>query len=303
MPTIAHAGDSRAYLARDHRLNLLTRDDSLVERLISQGVLTPAQAREHPDSSVLTQAIGQRSEVTLTIEEFTLRPGDALLLCSDGLWGYAAHAEIEAIALASNISVTGVAEALLNLALQGGGGDNISLQFLRFAAPWAAVRTTVRWFGIKPALAVPLALVAGCLLAAGAGLTYWNLQHPLQIANPGMHDDALTAPVSPAVAPPNPAAANTRPKLLLETAADAPLPDWSAKLAGLGTLDIHQVEGVPVCLSLRQPKAVLLHVHRAAPAAKDISDKLHLDPAAVIELPDKSLEPCGDADLFVLPAK
>ncbi|HEX4136385.1 MAG TPA: protein phosphatase 2C domain-containing protein [Bryobacteraceae bacterium] len=321
---IAHAGDSRAYLVRDNRLRLLTRDDSLVERLISQGVLTPAQAREHPDSSVLTQALGQRSEVTLTITELALQPKDGLLLCSDGLWGYAAHAEMEAIALALNISVTGVAEALLNLALQGGGGDNISIQFLRFAAPWAVVRSPARWFGVRPRLAVPLGLAAGCMLAAGAGLTYWNLQHPLRIANPGMHDDgfsllgsaAATAagpPESKAAdssrtvggrgAPPAPPLSHIRTKLILVAAGDAPPPDWTAKLGSLATVDIHHVKGAPGCLSLRQAKPVLLYVHRAVAPAREIAEKLRFESAAVIELSPQALAPCGDADLFLLPAQ
>jgi serine/threonine protein phosphatase PrpC len=132
--TYAHAGDSRAYLLRDRQLKQLTRDHSVMERLVSQGVLTPEQARQHPDASVLTRAIGSSSDISLDIAELALQPSDALLLCSDGLWAYAQHKEMETVAGSENLSASAVATALLNLALKGGGGDNISIQFLRFKA-------------------------------------------------------------------------------------------------------------------------------------------------------------------------
>jgi PPM family protein phosphatase len=130
--TYAHAGDSRAYLLRDQHLQQLTRDHSVMERLVSQGVLSLEQARQHPDASVLTRAIGSSSDVSLDISEVALQPRDALLLCSDGLWAYAQHNEMEAVAASENLSSSAIATALLNLALKGGGGDNISIQFLRF---------------------------------------------------------------------------------------------------------------------------------------------------------------------------
>jgi serine/threonine protein phosphatase PrpC len=157
--TYAHVGDSRLYLMRDHQLRQLTRDHSVIERLISQGVLTPDRARQHPDANVLTRAIGQPSEAGLDIAEITLRQNDALLLCSDGLWGYAPHREMETIAGAEQLSASAVATGLLNLALEGGGGDNISIQFLRFKSretprqPW-------RLLGMESKIAVPLALAA-----------------------------------------------------------------------------------------------------------------------------------------------
>ena len=188
--------------------------------------------------------------------------------------------------------------------MQGGGGDNISIQFLRFAVPWTpgpetGVSRDVKWFGVRARIAIPIGLAAVCLLAAGAWLTYFNLQHPFGKANP-MHLDDAPGPTQPAISS-IPAKPGTT--LLLVTAAGAPLPDWSAKLQGLGTLDIRRQQGSKQCLSLMQGKGVLYNLPRAAAAAKDIRQKLNLDPSVVIELPPDMLAPCADTDLIVVPAK
>ena len=298
--TIAHAGDSRAYLARDNRLRLLTRDDSLVERLISQGILTPAQAREHPDSSVLTQAIGQRSEVTMTISEFTLQPGDALLLCSDGLWGYAEHSEIEAVALSSHIGVSGVADALLNLALLGGGGDNISIQYIRFTPPWVGTRTPSKWWGAGGRVAIPAVIAAACLLASAAAMTWQNILTPKTVARPGLTLDDGSLPVPPAIPAVSPPG---RTKVIVVTVPEAPLPAWAGRLESVATLDVQTVQDSSGCEKLRQPKAVLINVPFAADAANDIREKFGLDPSAGVELSPEQTRACGNAGLFVLPAK
>jgi serine/threonine protein phosphatase PrpC len=175
--TYAHAGDSRAYLLRSRQLQQLTSDHSMMERFVAQGVLTPEQAREHPDASVLTRAIGTSSDGSLDIGEMQLQPGDALLLCSDGLWGYVRHQEMELIAAAESLSAPAVADALLNLALEGGGGDNISIQFLRFqAAPLAVPPIKPRRMSTTMAIGFALALA---MLLLVAGLFVWNYNHPL----------------------------------------------------------------------------------------------------------------------------
>ena len=129
-----HVGDSRAYLLRDSRLQQLTRDHSLMERMVADGILTPAQAMVHPNANMLTRALGHGTEVSLDIAELVVRPGEALLLCSDGLWGYVGHEKIEAVARSVDLSPEAIADNLLNLAIEAGGGDNISIQFIRFEA-------------------------------------------------------------------------------------------------------------------------------------------------------------------------
>ena len=175
--TYAHAGDSRLYLVRDRQLKQLTRDHSVMERLISQGILTPAQAREHPDASVLTRAIGQAADVILDIAEIILQPDDALLLCSDGLWGYTQAEEMAAVATSGNLSASAAAEALLNLALEGGGGDNISIQFLRFNRLEPPEKTKPNRRGSK--FTIPAIALAAIIASGTAGLSLWNQRHAI----------------------------------------------------------------------------------------------------------------------------
>jgi PPM family protein phosphatase len=180
--TYAHAGDSRLYLVRDGRLIQVTQDHTVMQRLVSQGVVTPEQAQKHTESSALTRAIGPTPEVSLDIGVVDLQPGDALLLCSDGLWAYARHQEMEAVAVSESLTPAAVASALLRLALEGGGEDNISIQFLRLSARRAAKPAAVR----PPLLhrLTPVMLSAAAVLAVGAvAVGTWNFWHPLTPAD------------------------------------------------------------------------------------------------------------------------
>ena len=82
---LAHVGDSRAYLLRDGELTRLTEDHSLVEELLRGGKLTEEEALEHPQRSVITRALGIEPIVEIDTWTYPLRPGDVVLLCSDGL--------------------------------------------------------------------------------------------------------------------------------------------------------------------------------------------------------------------------
>jgi serine/threonine protein phosphatase PrpC len=85
----SHVGDSRLYRARDGQLDLLTADDSVVQRLVEAGLLTPQQAKVHPQKNQLIAALGIEDELephTLS-QPAALAEGDAFLLCSDGWWG------------------------------------------------------------------------------------------------------------------------------------------------------------------------------------------------------------------------
>src|SRR6185436_15808625 len=82
---IAHVGDSRAYLFRDGGLEQLTDDHSLVEEFRRQGKLTEEEARDHPQKSIITRALGPEPAVPVDRQTVALRPGDVFLLCSDGL--------------------------------------------------------------------------------------------------------------------------------------------------------------------------------------------------------------------------
>lgn len=129
---IAHVGDSRAYLYRNGILTPLTRDHSLVQDMVDSGVLTPEEARNHPHSNVINRAIGNESEVEVTLKgPLPLRSGDGFLLCSDGLCGYVEDGEIEAV-LRGDCSVQEVADNLVVLALRAGGLDNVTVQFIQY---------------------------------------------------------------------------------------------------------------------------------------------------------------------------
>jgi len=122
---VAHVGDSRAYLLRDGELTLVTRDQTLVQRLVDEGRITAEQAEVHPQRALLTQALDghQGVEPDLSLREARLH--DRYLLCSDGLSGVV-HEETmtEALLLPS---VDEAAERLVELALRGGGPDNVSV--------------------------------------------------------------------------------------------------------------------------------------------------------------------------------
>jgi protein phosphatase len=122
---IAHVGDSRAYLLRDGRLQALTRDHTIVEELVERGVLSAEEAERHPHKNVLSRNLGAKPETRVDGLELELRPGDRLLLCSDGLYGYASAEAIQYL-LGSGDAPQHVARDLIELALRGGGGDNVT---------------------------------------------------------------------------------------------------------------------------------------------------------------------------------
>lgn len=111
-------GDSRAYLLRGDQLRLLTRDHSFVNELVSVGAITAAEAETHPNRHVLTRAVGIRDTADLKIDQVraTLKRGDCLLLCSDGLYGPLPPAAMIA-ALQSAADAQGKADALLRAVL------------------------------------------------------------------------------------------------------------------------------------------------------------------------------------------
>ncbi len=124
---IVHVGDSRAYLAGDELVSL-TRDHSIVQSLIESGKITAEDAKVHPRKNVITRALGAEESVMPEISEFTIKDTESILLCSDGLWGYASEADI---LNTLGIETNDVAQKLIDLANDGGGGDNITVVILK----------------------------------------------------------------------------------------------------------------------------------------------------------------------------
>ncbi len=120
-----NVGDSRAYLLRNSELRLLSRDHSLVSRLVEVGKITEAEALTHPRRNVLYQALGQGSEIEIHIVSEKLQPDDLIILCSDGLWGEVPEPELKQV-LNQAPSPLSAAKQLIDIANASGGPDNIT---------------------------------------------------------------------------------------------------------------------------------------------------------------------------------
>jgi PPM family protein phosphatase len=127
---IGHVGDSRAYMITQDGIEQLTRDHSLVQRLIELDQLTPEEAAEHPQRNVLYRAIGQNESIDVDAITRRLTPGSRLLICSDGLWNMIPEEEIKNTVYSSP-SPQAACEALVKLANSRGGPDNISVIIVR----------------------------------------------------------------------------------------------------------------------------------------------------------------------------
>jgi protein phosphatase len=189
---IAHVGDSRAYCLRDGQLLRLTDDHSLVDELMRQGRLTPEEAVEHPQRSVITRALGPEDAVDVDTRSFRARPHDVYLLCSDGLTTMLSEQEIAA-ALIAHPPLRDAGEALIAAANQAGGRDNITVVLIRLeevevahGAPVADGATAV---GL-PAVPSPPAVLAsppaagGALPAGGGALPAGGGAPPTALASP-----------------------------------------------------------------------------------------------------------------------
>lgn len=123
---LGHVGDSRAYLLREGRMISLTRDHSLVEKMVREGFLTPRQARVHPRRNVILRALGMGSRLTVDLATPDLRAGDRVLLCTDGLTSGLEDEELETILA----SVDDPAECCRRLVMEAnarGGEDNVTV--------------------------------------------------------------------------------------------------------------------------------------------------------------------------------
>ena len=118
---IAWAGDSRAYRLRDRSLDLLTHDHSVVQELVDAGLLTADCAARHPQSHVITRALGVNANPGLQTVSVAMASGDRLLLCSDGLSRSLTASDID------DSEITSFADRLLSSTLERDGSDNASL--------------------------------------------------------------------------------------------------------------------------------------------------------------------------------
>jgi protein phosphatase len=131
---IGHVGDSRAYLVRDHALEQLTEDHSLVGELVRSGRLSPEEAEEHPHRSVITRVLGTDPEVDVDSFSVEVRPGDLFMLCSDGLTSMVDDSRILELIEEHPGDVDTAVRALVDEANANGGEDNITVILFRIAS-------------------------------------------------------------------------------------------------------------------------------------------------------------------------
>jgi PPM family protein phosphatase len=137
--TVAHVGDSRCYRLRDRRLEPLTQDHSVVAEMLQRGVLTPEEAAYHPRRNEILRSVGVLRDVEVEVAPVDVALGDWFLLCSDGLCGVVSDAEIEEVLVATTSPEDAVA-ALVDLANDCGGPDNVTVQILAIEAAKAGAR-------------------------------------------------------------------------------------------------------------------------------------------------------------------
>lgn len=157
---VASVGDSRAYIIRDGQIRQITRDHTLIQQLVDEGAITPAEAVEHPRREVVLRALGAEESVAVDVFDLRLKGDDVLLLCTDGLTEQMQADEIAGIV--STASPRSAAEMLVRKAADR-GGHNITVvsALLRDGAPSLGADVPHTWdrrrasFDEQPTLAVP----------------------------------------------------------------------------------------------------------------------------------------------------
>ena len=129
-PEDAAVVNSRCYWLADAQLQQVTRDHSLVQSMVDRGLITEDEARSHPRKNVIMRAVGLERTIRSDIFRLDIRPGDALLLCSDGLSNLVDAGEMESLLLAS-LDDDAVCRELLRMALDRGAPDNVTLALVR----------------------------------------------------------------------------------------------------------------------------------------------------------------------------
>lgn len=119
------AGDSRLYRYRNSELVQMSRDHSQVEDLLSQGFISPEEAENHPDSNVITRAVGASMQLFVDVTAFNVQLGDTFLLCSDGLYNMVSKDEITNTI--ASLPISKAVDVLMQKALDNGAHDNVSI--------------------------------------------------------------------------------------------------------------------------------------------------------------------------------
>lgn len=233
---IANVGDSRAYLVREDKIAQISQDHSFVSDQVAAGLMTPEQARSSNIRNIITRALGHSAEVEVDIFTVGLRPGDTVILSSDGMHGLIADEEIAEVA--GMLPLEEAAQRLVDTANERGGPDNITVVIARVdelgpagagadsvaTTPLAAPPTQPLAEAAAAPVERPLsrlgAALATVMLLALLGLGGYALNQPAPVLAPA----APTAPAAvPATEAPAPTAGSpTRPTAASPAATRAP---------------------------------------------------------------------------------
>ena len=127
---IANVGDSRVYACRESEIYQITVDHSVVEEMVANGTITREEARFHPQKNIITRAVGSEEDIKADIFEYEYKPGDSIVMCSDGLSGMIEdNVILETVRKGKNSKET--AENLVELAKESGGLDNVTVIVIR----------------------------------------------------------------------------------------------------------------------------------------------------------------------------
>jgi protein phosphatase len=132
---VAHVGDSRVYVLRDHDLVQLTNDHSWVEEQVRAGTMTPTAARQHPWRNVVTRALAGGDDPEIDVTDISPANGERFLLCSDGLFGVVTNEQILGILGDRSADLQAICNRLVAAANDGGGPDNITTLVIQVDAP------------------------------------------------------------------------------------------------------------------------------------------------------------------------
>ncbi|MCA9874566.1 MAG: Stp1/IreP family PP2C-type Ser/Thr phosphatase [Anaerolineales bacterium] len=139
---IANVGDSRGYLWRNGRIQQITKDQSLVAKLLEEGAITAEEAEYHPRRNVILYSLGSERTPKIDLFEQSMQPGDIVLLCSDGLIRHVSDDELAEIVTSGEPAQA--TQKLIELANSRGGQDNISAAILRYEGATEAEQAQAR---------------------------------------------------------------------------------------------------------------------------------------------------------------
>jgi protein phosphatase len=127
---VVNVGDSRAYLIRDGVIRQVTDDHTWVREMVSRGMITEEEGRNHPDRNMITRAVGAEKDIKPDFFVFDVYPGDTLIMCTDGLYGEVDDQRIAELSEGAS-TMHKLSRQLVEEANANGGSDNISVVCIR----------------------------------------------------------------------------------------------------------------------------------------------------------------------------